>query len=772
MKSFGLPLVLWVLGLSLPSASAGPVIPGLADKHPLSEAEAGRLLLGELKCAACHASPPSALPDRAAPDLAEVGARVAPEYLKRFLASPEAAHPGSTMPDVLASEPAEERAKIAEALAHFLITQSPKKFDPRPADPKNAPAGKALFHSVGCVTCHPPRDNAGKERPRDGAVGLGHVPAKYGAAALADFLYQPHRVRSSGRMPDMKLTPTEATAVAGFLLGAPGEKPAVVQTDTKLAAVGKQHFQRLNCAACHKLGDIPAGKPVAALEGSDLAHGCLSRKPGKGPRYVLDDGQVKAIRAALAAKAEPASDTARVALTLTAFNCVGCHARDKFGGVSEEIDPFFTSGEKELGDEGRLPPPLTLVGAKLRPVALKKVLFDGDGVRPYMATRMPQYGEANLRHLPDLLAKLDAVKPVAFNLPKPDGATATERDREKEMRAGGRELVGDKGLGCVACHTFNGKAAGKKGIELLTTTERLRPSWYFHFLQNPGAFRPRVVMPSAWPNGVAVHTTILAGDTHRQLEAVWYYLSLGTSAQDPSGVQNPETLLSATDAARTYRGRSGVAGYRGIAVGSPERLHYAFNAETGTLSAIWTGDFVRVNRGGQGSGNFHPAGRFVQLAQDVSFHDLADERAPWPLRPVMTKEVPANPNPLYPKNLGYQFQGYHTDDASIPTFMYLCGEIEIEDRSVVQLVDKKPRLVRTLAFDSPKDRTVWFRALTGKIAAESETQFKTGELRVTAAPAGPTVLRPTADAKANELLLKFAIPKGKSTKVITYELLP
>lgn len=772
MKAVGLTLVV-VLGFALTPASAAPVIPGFAGKHPLSEAEVGHLLLGELKCAACHTSKKPPTLERAAPDLAEVGARVAPEFLKRFVESPEAAHPGSTMPDVLAAEPVDQRAKIAEELTHFLVAQSPKKFERQAVEAKDAAAGKALFHSVGCVTCHAPRDEAGKELQRDGALGLGHVSAKYSATALTEFLFQPHRVRPSGRMPDMKLTPAEATAVAGYLLGATEAKPAAFQPDEKLAAVGKQHFQRLNCASCHKLGDIPAAKPAAALDGADLTRGCVSKTPGKGPHYALDEGQLKAIRAALGAKAEPVSEKTRVALTLTAFNCLGCHTRDKFGGVAEEVDPFFTSSEKELGDDGRIPPPLTLVGAKLQKVALKKVLFDGDGVRPYMATRMPQYGEPNLGHLPDLFAKLDSVKPVEFKLPSvvAAGAAAKDRDREKEMRAAGRELVGDKGLGCVACHTFNGKSAGKKAVDLLTTTERLQPGWYYQFMQDPAAFRPRIVMPTSWPKGEAMHKKILGGDTHRQLEAMWYYLTLGTSAQDPSGIQNPETLLSATDAARTYRGRSGVAGFRGIAVGFPEKLNYAFNAETGTLSAIWKGDFIRVNRGGQGSGNFNPAAKFVPLHQDVSFHDLADEKAAWPLRPVMTKDVPANPDPLYPKNLGYQFKGYHTDDASIPTFMYRSGETEIEDRSAVQLVDTKPRLVRTLSFDSPKDRTVWFRVLTGKVEAESKTVFKSPELRVTV-PAVPTVLRPTADAKASELLLKFDIPKGKSTKVIAYELLP
>ena len=51
------------------------------------------------------------------------------------------------------------------------------------------------------------------------AVPLGHVAAKYSAKSLGEFLFQPLRVRSSGRMPDMKLTPAESLAIAGYLVG-------------------------------------------------------------------------------------------------------------------------------------------------------------------------------------------------------------------------------------------------------------------------------------------------------------------------------------------------------------------------------------------------------------------------------------------------------------------------------------------------------------------------------------------------------------------------
>ena len=276
-------------------------------------------------------------------------------------------------------------------------------------------------------------------------------------------------------------------------------------------------------------------------------------------------------------------------------------------------------------------------------------------------------------------------------------------------------------------------------------------------------------MPTAWPNGIAAHKTILDGNTDMQIEAIWYYLSLGTSAADPSGIRGVSTKLLVDDQAKTFRGRSRVAGFRGIAVGLPEKLSYAFNAETGTLSAIWQGEFINVNWSGQGSGDFSPANEPITLAQDVSLVRLADENAPWPLLPVMTKEARTNPNPLYPKNVGYQFRGYVLGEASIPTFMYRSGTIEIEDRSAAAGSEEQRYLKRVLQFDSPTKQTVWFRALTGDISQDSDRAFRSGRLRLTI-PIAESKLRSLSDeSKRSELLLRLQIPEGKSTLEFLYE---
>ncbi len=782
-----------ISALLVGTASAESGDAALPGNHPLTQAQTGDVLISELRCAACHSGVQrGSFPEKSAPDLSEAGARISPDYLRRYLASPSAVHPGTTMPDVLASQPEAERDRIAEALTHFLIAQSKAVFSTEASEQIDLQQGKALFHSVGCVACHGPKEAitdapqkakrndeddddedktvAAKKAVKPIAVPLGHVAAKYSAKSLSEFLFQPLRVRSSGRMPDMKLTPAESLAIAGYLVGEQPQQAKAFVPQESLVALGKKHFQELNCAACHSLPGISAAPLIGSLRTADLNRGCLSKTSGRSPRFHLEEAQIKAIVASL--REEPIADSDKLvaAKTLTAFHCIACHVRDDFGGVHDTHNPFFATSEQKLGDDGRIPPPLTLVGAKLQPAWMKKVLFDGESVRHYMATRMPQYGTANLQHLPIVFSRLDVLKSTDMKIPSPESRSESEREREKLLRAGGRELLGDKGLNCIACHNFNGKAAQvNQGIDLLMSYPRLQPGWFNSYLRNPGAFRPRTVMPTAWPNGVASHKTILDGNTDKQIEAIWYYLSLGTSAADPSGLRAVSTKLTVVDQAKTYRGRSRVAGFRGIAVGLPEKLSYAFNAETGTLSAIWQGEFIGVNWSGQGSGDFNPASEPITLAQDVSFAQLADEKTPWPLLPVMTKEARTNPNPLYPKNVGYQFRGYFLGESSIPTFMYRSGTIEIEDRSVATGVEAQRHLTRVLQFDSPTPQTVWFRALTGDISSESERVFRSGRLRLTI-PATEAKLRSLSDEpKRSELLLRLQIPQGKSSLEFLYE---
>ncbi len=743
---------------------AAPVVPGLHGKHPLDEAQVGRALLGELGCVNCHETESSMhLHGKAGPDLSQVGSRVSPDYLRRFIAEPTKTQPGVTMPDLLAGKSTAEQAEVAEAITHFLVAKASGPFSLRKGGDGDSVVGKQLFHEIGCVACHAPRDDKGKELVSPGLLSLTHLSQKYGRESLAEFLFQPHRVRPSGRMPDFQLSRKEANDLATYLIGDNAKPVQPLRVRKELVQKGRTYFRQYNCVACHSLKGEPAGGKALSLAKVKAGRGCLSENPEGVPDYDLSGTQRKAIAAALAKSVAQVSAGDQVKLTLTAFNCIACHVRDGYGGPSKGFLPHLRTSQEGLGNEARLPPPLTLAGAKLKPNWMSKVLFDGESVRPYMHTRMPKFGEDNLRFLPGLLTEVDKVKPVAF--PEP------ERKERGKIRQAGTQLVGDKGLNCITCHNFNGKESpGFKGLDLITSFERLQPSWFYAFMRNPAALRPGIVMPNYW-TGEKGRPDVLEGDADAQIWSIWHYFSYGQGAHTPSGIHSPGSSLEVGKAVRTYRGRSRIAGYRGIAVGFPGGLNYAFNAETGALSGIWRGEFVSVGWGGQGAGSFNPKARPVSLAQDLSLYALPDDEAAWPLLPVMNKEHPVNPNPLYPKNLGYQFLGYSFDDVFVPTFSYRLGDMGVEDVSIAVAKGDKAILHRALSFDSPKDNILHFRALVGEIERISHISYKTPELQLTI-PKGPVLLRPFgSNDKTFELLLTLTLPKGKSNWALDYELL-
>ncbi len=212
---------------------------------------------------------------------------------------------------------------------------------------------------------------------------------------------------------------------------------------------------------------------------------------------------------------------------MTTFNCYACHVRDKVGGPTEEANKLFVTTQPEMGDEGRVPPPLDGAGAKLNADYLKQILDQGAHDRPYMHTRMPGFGLANVGTLPDALAtdRLPGTPPVHFTVSEP------------KVKAAGRFLVGGQALSCYKCHTFAGhKAEGVQGIDMTLMARRLHRDWFQGYLFNPQKVRPGTRMPSAWlANGKSFFPDLLDGTAVTQIEAIWVYLQDGPKAQIPAG---------------------------------------------------------------------------------------------------------------------------------------------------------------------------------------------------------------------------------------------
>ena len=712
------------------------------QKLKLSPESAGNILLGEMNCTSCHESSKKDIFKKQAPALDNLFFRIKQDYISAYLKTPQKVKPGTSMPDVLHSIPDAEKDKVIAALTSYL-SKGFKLLHPITVSPKAIKNGNELFHSIGCVACHSPRDKDGKETSKD-SIPLGDLSKKYLQSGLADFLFQPHKVRPSGRMPDMKLSKNEASDIAAYLTqNSTADK--FDKFDPELIQKGKVLFDKFQCSSCHKLeGHKPLkNKSLADLKGLDC----------KGPRYSFSETQKENLKAALNSKQE-LPKTELIHQTLSAFNCYSCHERNSIGGPGVKSE-FFTGTEGELAAAGRFPPDLTNIGAKLQRSWMHKVLFQGESLRPYMLTRMPQFGKENIGHLVDLFDSIDSV-------PESGIAAEVKQEEQKTYREAGWKLVGNEGNNCIACHNYNSQPSlGLKAMDIVSTAKRLKPDWFYHYMINPAAYRPGIVMPSFWPGGHSTQKNILNGDTKEQLRAMWYYFTIGQTQRLPQGLNVPLVELKAENELKIYRGRSSVAGYRGIALGFPDGLNMAFDAEFMNYTAFWKGNFVRVNWRGQAPGNFSPAATHLSFNSGIPFASV-DQNEPWPERAKVDGKEPLNPDPLFVKKQGYQFKGYYTDrlnEKNFAVLMYKYKDISIEDR--LEAVGKNT-LKRTLELNSPGEFVFSFKI------AGAEGIKKVSDRKFTIKDSLEIQTETEAVLNNHGLILQLKVPKGQSHISLEY----
>ncbi len=527
--------------------------------------------------------------------------------------------------------------------------------------------------------------------------------------------------------------------------------------DPALAERGRAVFTSVGCANCHQMNSN--GKALAsAVSAKPLAKvgtegGCLAATPAKGvPAYQLSEVQrealVAGIKSLAVAPRDPLPAAEVIARTLTTFNCYACHERDKAGGVQQEISGFFVTKEPEMGEEGRVPPALNGIGAKMNPDYLKKVLADGAHDRPYMLTRMPGFGEANTAALVKALESADYLAPV-------EKITFTEK--LARVKAQARRMVGAQvgtdGLGCIKCHTFKGhKAEGVQGIDMTLMPKRLRRDWFHRYLVDPQKFRPGTRMPSSWPNGQTFLTDILGGSTDKQIEAIWVYLSDGSRALLPLGLKKHFIALVPDKEAIIYRNFLEGAGPRAIGVGYPEKAHLAFDANDLRLAMIWQGAFIDAARHwtDRGVGFEPPLGdNIVHLPAGVSFAVLAKNDTAWPNKSA--------------RDLGYRFLGYRLTPDQRPTFLYSVAGVKVEDFPNAVAGKSAPSLKRTLTLTAMEPVPgLWYRAAAGdKIEPAGDGWYRiNGEYRVRIESAAAPVVRQSGGKK--ELLVPIRFNKGKA----------
>ena len=530
----------------------------------------------------------------------------------------------------------------------------------------------------------------------------------------------------------------------------PDAGPFVLNAD--LAKQGKKLFASIGCASCHQMKgqETPAGAKtsLAKLTG---AGGCMSAAPVKGaPHFALSGPQRVAIAAGIkkiaAGSAAPQAEDL-IAQTLTRFNCYACHERNKLGGVEQVRNALFLGSVPEMGDEGRIPPPLTGVGAKLTAAWMKQLFDRGAKDRPYMQTRMPRFGVANVGHLVAAFGAVDKIEPVK---------TPAFSRKPKSVKAAGWHLVGNRALSCTKCHNFKDiKSTGINAMDITLMPKRLKHDWFHRYMVNPAAFRPGTRMPASFPDGQTLLKDILDGDANKQIEAIWVYLADGRRAKMPFGLSRASLELVADDEAIMYRNFIQGAGTRGIGVAYPEGINLAFDANAIRLAMIWQGGFIDAAKhwNGRGAGFQGPLGdNVVALRGGASFAVLENDKSPWPAEAA--------------KKLGYKFRGYRLDKDRRPTFLYDYGAIHIEDFPMAVDSEDYPTLRRTLTLSSEKPvDNLWFQAaVSGNIQAGKDGTYTIdGALKMKITAAGKPVIRD------GQLLVPVKFGNGKAVIVQEFD---
>lgn len=490
--------------------------------------------------------------------------------------------------------------------------------------------------------------------------------------------------------------------------------------DAALAKKGRDHFAAVGCASCHNL---TVGKETIAskLEAPLLStlksgRGCLAEKSDKAPRFRLNETQRESLGMVLGEKPlTPRTAKEQVDFTFTAFNCFACHERGGKGGIETGLNDFFKGTQPEMGDEGRAPPHLNGVGAKLKPAYLKKILAEGIQDRPYMLTRMPKFGGGNVGALQQAVEELDEKTIEPWSAPKLAVA-------DKKAKSEGRHMVGNQAFGCIKCHNFKEhKSGGVQGMNMALLTERLRHDWFARYLLDPNKFRPGTRMPAIWPFGVSQLPKVLNGDTNQQIEAVWLYLSDGNKAAVPFGMGRQPILLEPTTEAIIYRNFIEGAGARAIGVGYPERVNLAFDANDLRYAMLWQNQFIdaSLHWTDRGTGFEGPLGDGVlHLASGPSFAVLDKKNQQWPGK--------------VDKEKGYKFRGYTLDDKQRPTFQYSLGEVRVEDFMLPVEGKEGASFKRILTITSNGDPVnLFYRAIAGpKIVHSGKGWYQVGDLRM------------------------------------------
>ena len=516
--------------------------PGTPNMAHSTNLRTGRELYLSHQCGRCHQDRLSRESESSpvefamqAPDLTQVTSRVSDEWLAQWLKSPSSIRHAARMPSVLDAESEEVADKQVADLISWLRSSTSKESNAgtdkaasnQDADTRVLAArGSILYEDLGCIACH--RTTRASEADEWSRVSLHFVSVKFKPGMLSKFLLNPGLHASETRMPNFKLTETEAASLASYLRRENSASLPDIDLTKADKSNGRQLFGSLGCSSCHTVKGIQRPAPLVASlfgRGTRVTGGCLaanSKSKVRTPQFQFLSDQTAAISTFLRTDGTSlgkVSHNESATRLYKSLNCSACHERD---GQSSRL------GEV-LVEEGRglLPKPaptLTWTGEKLHLDWSRRFLSGelAERTRPWLKTRMPAFSPLIATTLAHGFARQHAS----------DFEELTDRRVDENLLKTGLQLTTQSGLDCRQCHGIGSveprgdeKTKIHLGINFLHTQERLRYDYYRRFTLNPPRYEPNSNMPRLTDDRMRTKVRgILDGDAAAQFDAVWDYI--------------------------------------------------------------------------------------------------------------------------------------------------------------------------------------------------------------------------------------------------------
>lgn len=505
----------------------------LADAPRLNR---GRQLLTQYNCAGCHRLLDIERPAMLGPDLTDIGSKVSPEWIYKWLKEPRTLSDdaGNMVVNGYVMQPRMPQFHLDEkeltSLTAFLSSLHaapalPYKFNPQVvASLENSPdvvdQGEARFRQMFCTTCHPVAvTRAGETKLIGGDIGpeLTKVGNKVNPDWLVAWLRNPQAYLPKSQMPRYEWSEQDLYLVTRYIETKLTD-PDLLSNVPKLAApspeevrFGRRVFLKKGCGSCHAVEGMKPqedfGPDLSHLGAETVSHlqfgksgiprnliaymeakikDPVSLNPtAEMPQFRLEPADVDALTTALLSMTGTPPSSAMERLMVPRAK-PEFRPSAAFVQVYERYKCYVCHQFNGYG--GSLAPDLSYEGSRAQRQWMIDFLKNPQTLRPALILRMPQFNmsdqEASI--LADYMAT--SLQSPLVNTGRGDLGESTP-----QMAAQGKQLYEVK-YQCQACHTVGG-TGGYVGPDLSNVGNWMRPDWIEAYLKDPHALVPANIEP-------------------------------------------------------------------------------------------------------------------------------------------------------------------------------------------------------------------------------------------------------------------------------------